>query len=259
VGNPFADTAYITDGRDFYRLADGGAEVMTEASTGAIEPMEGVFVYAVSAGEPMTFTTTAPSKKASRLVLNLTNSNNMIDRAIVRFGEGNMLPKFQLNENSTKVYIPQDGKDYAVVNAEAQGETPVNFRAEKNGTYTISFSSENVEFGYLHLIDNMTGNDIDLLATPSYSFEAKTTDYESRFRLVFATGAETETFTYFNGSEWVVNGNGTMQLVDMTGRVLSSENVNGVATVNTNKLSAGVYVMRLVNGNDVKTQKIVVK
>ena len=33
----------------------------------------------------------------------------------------------------------------------------------------------------------MTGNDIDLLSTPSYSFEARTTDYENRFKLVFAT------------------------------------------------------------------------
>ena len=31
------------------------------------------------------------------------------------------------------------------------------------------------------------------------------------------------------------------------------------ATLTTDNLSAGVYVMRLVNGNDVKTQKVVVR
>ena len=65
------------------------------------------------------------------------------------------------------------------------GEMPVNFKAEKNGSYTLSFTAENVELGYMHLIDNMNGNDIDLLQTPSYTFEANVSDSEGRFRLVF--------------------------------------------------------------------------
>jgi hypothetical protein len=39
---------------------------------------------------------------------------------------------------------------------------------------------------YLHLIDNLTGADVDLLQMPEYTFTAKTTDYASRFRLVFS-------------------------------------------------------------------------
>jgi len=125
-----------------------------------------------------------------------------------------------------------------------------------------------VEMNYLHLIDNMTGADIDLLQQPSYSFEARVNDYTSRFRLVFSAnngedGPSTgsATFAYYNGSEWVINNDGeaTMQLVDMMGRIISTQTVNNHATVNTNNLSQGVYVMRLVNGNDVKTQKIVVR
>jgi hypothetical protein len=52
-----------------------------------------------------------------------------------------------------------------------------------------------VSFSYLHLIDNMTGADVDLLPLlrgqgglnqpATYTFTAKTTDYESRFKLVF--------------------------------------------------------------------------
>ena len=38
----------------------------------------------------------------------------------------------------------------------------------------------------LHLIDNLTGKDINLLETPEYSFDAKATDNASRFKLVFA-------------------------------------------------------------------------
>ena len=63
---------------------------------------------------------------------------------------------------------------------------PLNFKAARNGEYTLSFKVENVDLEYLHLIDNLAGNDIDLLVTPTYTFEAKTSDYASRFRLVFS-------------------------------------------------------------------------
>jgi hypothetical protein len=257
VGNPFYD-AIASIGRDYYRMNSDHDGLIAGTVDETINAWEGIFVEAENPGEVLTFTPVFKGEKStnSAMVINLSQ-NSVIDRAIVRFG-GNSMTKFQLFENSTKLYIAQDGEDYAIVNSGNEGEMPVNFKAEKNGTYTISVNTENVSMDYLHLIDNMTGADIDLLANPSYTFNASTTDYASRFRLVFAA-AEVETFAYYNGSEWVVNGNGTMQLVDMMGRVLSSENVNGVATVNTNELSAGVYVMRLVNGNNVKTQKIVVK
>lgn len=265
VGNPFGTTAYLD--RDFYVMNEAGTEILTDACTGAVEAMQGVFVIAEEDGEPLTFTTEAP-EAAANVTLNLSqNRGAVIDRAIVRFGEGRQLPKFQLNTESTKLYIPQGNNDYAVVRSAAYGEMPVNFKAQNNGSYTISVNAENADANYLHLIDNMTGNDIDLLATPSYSFEAKTTDYASRFRLVFnITGVEentnsTEPFAFFNGSEWVISniGKATLQMVDLTGRILSSESISGNATVSTANLSTGIYLMRLVNGEKVKTQKIVVK
>ena len=264
VGNPFGQTAYID--RDFYAMNEDGSEIMTDASNGAVEAMQGFFVIAEEDGETLTFSTEAPNQSAN-LTMNLSQSRGaVIDRAIVRFNECRQLPKFQLNAESTKLYIPQGSKDYAVVRSNAQGEMPVNFKAQNNGIYTISVNAENVEVSYLHLIDNMTGTDIDLLANPSYSFESKTTDYTSRFRLVFnITGVEentnsTEPFAFFNGSEWVISnmGEATLQMVDLTGRILSSETINGNATINVNE-SKGIYMLRLVNGESVKVQKIMVK
>ena len=224
--------------------------------------MEGIFVVANTNGETMTFSTTAPAKRGSNLTLNLTDGGNLIDRAIVSFSESEQLPKFQLNRNSTKLYIPQDGKDYAVVCSEEMGAMPVNFKAEDNGTYTMNFSCENVGFAYLHLIDNKTGNDVDLLQTPSYSFEAKTTDYESRFKLVFATGdnSNDDNFAFFSNGSFVINNDGAaeLQVIDLMGRILSSETINGCANVNVNA-APGVYMLRLINGDNVKVQKVVVK
>ena len=226
--------------------------------------MEGVFVVAENDGETITFTPVVPEggDKSSQAVLDLSEGNELIDRAIVRFGHGRQLPKLQFDRNSSKLYIPQNGQDYAVVFSEEMGAIPVNFKAEDNGTYSLSFSCDNVSFAYLHLIDNLTGKDIDLLQTPSYSFEAKTTDYESRFKLVFATGdnSTNDTFAFFSNGSFVINNEGaaTLQVIDVTGRILSAESINGCANVNVNA-APGVYMLRLVNGDNVKVQKVVVK
>ena len=258
VGNPFGVEAYID--RPFYRMNEDGSELKSESETGSIGVMEGVFVHATQ-NETMTFTTTSNSK-GSMVALNLSKDRKVIDRAIVRFGEGKQLPKLQLDKNSTKLYISQDNKDYALVSAEEQGEMPVSFKAEDNGTYNLNFSSENVEFAYLHLIDNMTGTDVDLLQTPNYSFEAKTTDYESRFKLVFATGdnSKEDNFAFFSNGSFVINneGNATLQVIDVTGRIIKCESINGCANVNMNA-ALGVYMLRLINGDNVKVQKVVVR
>lgn len=263
VGNPFSQIAYIADERSFYTMNAQGNEIEPATST-SVESMEGIFVIAEEDGETMTFTTEEPNENKSMLTLNLSNGHNVIDRAIVRFGKGRQLPKFQLNTNHTKVYIPQDNKDYAVVKAEEMGEMPVSFKAESNGSYTLSFSNENVEFGYLHLIDNMTGNDVDLLSTPSYSFEARTTDYESRFKLVFTTICEdadgdNEVFAFYSDGNLIVNGEGTLQVIDMLGRQMFSRDIHSSFIIQHSSFPTGVYMLCLVNSENVKVQKVVVR
>jgi hypothetical protein len=112
----------------------------------------------------------------------------------------------------------------------------------------------------------MTGDDIDLLLTPSYTFNAKTYDYESRFRLVFVANGEdgpstgSASFAFFANGNLIISNEGraTLQVIDVNGRILSSEEINGSASKGINA-PAGVYVLRLINGENVKTQKIVVR
>ena len=274
VANPFVCNAYIKDATDniaaFYRMnADGDGYT---AATGAIAPMEGIFVKATASSQSFEFTRTAPDASTGNGQLNInlaqavTNrgEKGSTDNAIIRFGEGNTLEKFSFRANSTKVYIPQDGKDYAVVNAGKVGEIPVSFKAEKNGSYNLSFTSQEVSFSYLHLIDNLTGNDVNLLANPSYSFNAQTTDYASRFRLVFATGSSVDgdNFAFINTmgnlSIFGIEGTATVQVIDLLGHVLSSDTFSGSYEKKLN-VAPGVYMIRLINGDDVKVQKIVVR
>ena len=260
VGNPFAKTAYI-DG-EYYVMGEGGMNVIAATNPNeGIPAMEGCFVVATAPEQTVKFLTTAPNTTKATLALNLINGRNVVDRAIVRFGEGQQLPKFQLNSNSSKLYMPIEGNDYAVVYSGNVGEVFVGFKAAVNGNYTLVLNTENVTFNYLHLIDNLTGADVDLLQNPSYSFNARTTDYESRFKLVFATGVNNDdVFGFYSNGNWIINNDGDaiLQVVDVTGRIMSNEEIHGSFSKRI-EAAPGVYMLRLVKGNDVKVQKIVVE
>ena len=93
-----------------------------------------------------------------------------------------------------------------------------------------------------------------------------------RFRLVFratengddTTGAEGDSFAFIDAAGNIVitadvvgdAGTASLQVIDVMGRVVVSTDV--ARGVSTNGMTAGVYVLRLINGDDVKVQKIVV-
>ena len=286
IGNPFVCNAYVD--RAYYKMnLDGsGVEAVENYQANPIAPCTGIMVEADAAGT-VTFSKDAPEVSNNNGSLQIalaqanTRSNDRIDNAIVSFNEGNELEKFYFGTQNANIYIPQDGKDYAIADVgrdaarHVSTEIPINFKATENGEYTITVNPEGVEMDYLHLIDNMTGADIDLLhpetliagedpqsAAPSYTFRAKTTDYASRFKLVFAshnadastTGSETFAF-YSNGSWFIANeGRATLQVIDVMGRILSSETISGSIS-KTIDAAPGVYILKL---ND-KVQKIVIE
>jgi len=265
-GNPFVCDAYLnTESTEmaFYRMNATGDGF--ETATGAIHPLEGFFVQVTASGQTFTISREAPAQRG-QLNMNLSRNNKRLDNAIVIFGEGQNLDKWSFRENSSKVYMPMEDKDCAAVFTTGMGEIPVNFKAEENGTYTLGFTNQDVVFSYLHLIDNLTGNDVDLLANPSYCFEAKSTDYASRFKLVFSVCGDADgdnaPFAFINNGNIVIIGtdaDAVLQIVDMTGRVLVCRDASHASAISTNGMAPGVYVLRLINGDDVKTQKIVVK
>jgi hypothetical protein len=254
-----------------------GSALKTETETSAVAAMEGVFVQATDEVQTVTFEAqTRGGEQAAIAYANLMvvgDNGAVIDNAILRFDGGQTLEKFSFREGSTKIYFPQDGKDYAIACAESTGEMPVNFKASENGTYTISVNVDNVELGYLHLIDNLTGADVDLLTgwgdarhcVSTYTFNAKTSDYESRFRLVFVAKGEegpstgSDTFAYVSNGNIIVNGEGTLQVIDMLGHVLYTAEAHSAFRIPHSAFPFGVYVLRLIDGDNVRTQKIVVE
>ena len=280
VGNPFTENATLD--RSYYVMNAEGTGIEATAVDGAtpIAPCTGVLVQATAADQTVTFTKATTQQNASNnqggLHITLsqvvepgetslrgeTTKQSTLDNAIVSFNEGSQLGKFYFGEQNGNIYIPQGGEEYAIVCSDRQGEMPLCFKARENGSYTITVNPEGVTFGYLHLIDNLTGTDVDLFQTPTYTFTAKTTDYESRFKLVFSVCGDANDdneapFAFISNGNLIVNGEGILQVTDVTGRFLFTGNAR--RQVSTTGFTPGVYVLQLIDGKHIKTQKIVVE
>ena len=268
IGNPFTYNVYAD--RSYYVLnAEGTAlDPVAASEAEAITPCAGVMVKASSAGEVVGFSQVVPNRSKGNLKLTVSSSRRgaASDCAIISFNADDALAKFMFQGNGPRLSIPQEGSDYAIVTTDVKGELPVNFKAYEDGNYTISVSASHVDMNYLHLIDNLTGKEVDLLETPTYCFNARTTDYMSRFKLVFAVdgGPSTGsgTFAYFSDGDIVITNaevGATLQIVDVAGRIIDIREGDAMNRVSTRGMTPGVYVLRLVNGDNVRVQKMVVR
>lgn len=193
------------------------------------------------------------------------------DLAIVEFNRpevGGVQKIENLQNAEFKLYARFDGESYGLLfTPEDTERVPVFFKTPTSGTYTLSWSKYNGTFSRMRLIDNITGTDYDMLAHDHYTFQSYNTDYAARFYIVFSvTGVDenddnSTPLAYFNGSGWVVEGEGRLELVDMLGHVLYANNLSGERTVvHFDDFAAGMYMLRLVNSNKIlKVQKIVLE
>lgn len=249
-----------------------------------IHPHQGFFMYSASDNNQFSFTQSmATTEKEDgsyfrgdeqinyplvNLFARSQAGNN--DLAIIELNRpeigGATKMSFMTNANfELSAYL--DGQDYGLLfTPEGTEKVPVHFTTQEDGTYTLTWDTQNGVFTSLLLVDNMTGTITDMLRSDHYTFDAKTSDYASRFYLTYAcTGVEEVnegdgSFAFFDGSEWVVNGKGQLDIIDVTGRVLFSKRIaNEQNRVNLNNVAPGVYMMRVSDGKDTMVQKIVVR
>ena len=264
VGNPFTTPAYIN--RSYYKMNAEGTDIeaVNDFSNNSIPACIGVVVRATGDNETVTFTKAVPSAQAhdnGSLQMTLTKSGmrgeEMHDKAIVSFNAGTELGKYIFNEGHAKLYIPQAGADYAIAYSDRRGEMPLNFKAKELGTYTITLETdERASLQGVHLIDILACEDIDLSENPTYTFIGSPADRQARFIIRFngADNSGNSNFAYQNGDNLVITGEGTLQVFDVMGRMVMSQRVNGVQTIEKPS-QTGVYILKLKG----KTQKIVVR
>lgn len=272
LGNPFAHNIYkgaafngsIADAH--YTLNYHG-EWQVVTSDNPIKSGAGFLVQATEGANLTISKTNAQTRAAANSMLAVTVVNNVFeDVAYVSFNDGIGLEKIgHMNEYAPMVYIPGDFNNYAYATVEEDvTEVPVNFEAMTMGEYTIAVKAKNCEYETMILVDNLTGKETNLLKD-SYTFMATTTDDPDRFVIKLAKDAEVEdSFIYINNGELIfdnLSSDAIINVFDVLGRNVATFNNCGDTTfrVSTDLFADGVYMVRVIEGNNVKVQKMVIE
>ncbi|MBQ2187998.1 MAG: InlB B-repeat-containing protein [Bacteroidales bacterium] len=275
VGNPFthdielSDMTFVNAFDDgFYMLGEEDGEYkgkwIASTSTTKVAPTKAFLVQATGASASITINNNVPaatkgSNYANDNIMFVVKNAEYSDEAYVLFKKGHGLNKIEhRNAEIPMLYVISEGENYAI--ADMPDNTDVinlGFEAKTMGQYTISLKADG-QYSYMHLVDKLTGNDIDMLVEDSYTFVGTPNDRNDRFvlRLNYnAAGIDTESdiFAYQSGNDIMVSGEGELQVFDITGRKVMTTDINGVETING--MNRGVYIFRL----NEKTQKIVVR
>lgn len=270
LGNPFAfdmDWNKVTA----ENLVDGYAVITTDgnwsyATSGKIKTGDGFFVK-VTAENPI-LNYNVPALTRSRRADNESSFINII--ASSKVGKDNVIITFDgsdnegfdklesFNKNISEIYVKENKKRYGILNYDENiEEIELYFDAHKMGEYTIDAVS-NAGYTNVMLVDRLTGVETNLLES-SYTFQATTHDKRDRFVLKMSNDVVDDSFVYRSGNELIVNAKGKVQILDVMGRVVySSYIVDDNYRIDISAFNSAAYVIRIVNTNEVKTQKIVI-
>ena len=286
IGNPFPhviykgcggaiDNASLASG--YYKLANSGAwEVCTYED--AIQPGQGIMVKTIAVTELSVAKSNVVSSSESggaksfvpSLDLNVSGTSGS-DRAVVYFSRGIGLDKMSnFAVNTPALYIRQDGKDFAIAHFSQEVETmDLMFKNIQSGMFTFSVSINDTSFNYLHLVDRITGTNVDMLQQSNYTFHAAGNENEDRFMLEFKveTGVEeleaSEVMVYPNPT----TARFTVEATEMThvsvfntlGQVVYEANCEGnVTEINLSNVETGIYMVRIDTKTGSVTKRITV-
>ena len=274
IGNPFAHDItfahlnHTSLAQGFYVLEGDGSWVARD-NDGVIRSFQGALIQVGVGGNELTVNKEVAQSRSKgedngSLAINVSNSKYS-DIAYVSFNEGLGLTKIShRNAEVPMVYVPVDGKNYAVATMNQDvTEIPVSFEAKTMGEYTISVEAQDCEFATMTLIDRLTGNEANLLLE-DYTFIAKSNDNTERFVIRLATESMNSTidnFAYISNNELYIScssDNAVVEIYDVLGRPVASYDVNKSANISTENFTNGIYIIRLVEENDVKVQKILI-
>ena len=291
IGNPFTYDIGWGPGQAISSpiLANGYYTLGTDGSwnskTGNSEPIKagtGILVQFVQDETTGTVTGTVtinatPYSQATQTrasvneSLSITVANEKYnDVAHINFGndsEKGLRKIAHMNDDIQMVYVPVNGINYAIANVdENASEVPVSFETYVMGKYTISVKANNIH-DEVYLLDKVTGEKIDIL-NEDYTFVTTSSGKADRFSLLFVNNDEEDsdttnpTFAYLNNGEIIISdieGSGDVKIYDVMGRLVIAENANGSAKISTESLTNGLYIINLIDGDGIKTQKIAIK
>ena len=165
------------------------------------------------------------------------------------------------NKDISTVYVMEYGTQYGIVNRDADvEEVEFCFDAKKIGYYTISVTP-NGDFSSVSLYDRIEDVETDMMTGKGYRFfTMNSEDNYNRFVLRFSKKSDLEdgNFVYQSGDELVIDADGLVQVMDVMGRIIYSGEQSGINRVNIGGMKNSACVVRNINNNEVRTQKIVI-
>ena len=186
------------------------------------------------------------------------------DNVVINFaGQSEGFNKLQnFNDEIATVFVANNGRRYGIANVDENvAEVELSFVASQMGNYSISLDV-NGEFETVTLVDRFTGIETNMLLEDEYNFTATSNDSQNRFVVRLTNGQQTtdnSQFVYQSGEELILSIEGTVQIIDMLGRVVySNEHSNGSNRINVSEFNNAAYVVRVVNEEGVKSQKVVI-
>lgn len=268
LGNPFTfNMKWNNDNIAASGLVEGYAVVTTAggytyATTGEIKVGDGFFVKVEGDAPSLTYTANTRGRNKDNNYINLIASGKAgQDNVIINFADNgrdgfDKLENF--NKNIAEIYVKENESRYGILNySEDVEEINIYFNAKQMGYYTIN-ALTNADFANVTLVDRLTGVETNIL-TDSYTFQAMADDAPDRFILRMNRQVESESFVYRSGEELIINAEGSVQIIDVMGRIVySNEIVNDNHRVNIGSLKNAAYIVRVVSANEVKTQKVVI-
>ena len=282
IGNPYAHNIYKGRGAaideetlvmGYYTLSNDGVWGAKVSDNEPITPCQSILVKTIEEGNiSIKKTDSAPSNDAEDDMISISVANDYYeDVAYIVFNADNGLEKIShKNTDAPMVYVPINSVNYAVASVDMRiREIPISFEANTMEECSIKIMVGNNKYDYVYLVDNYTGETVDMLSSNEYEFVATTNDVE-RFtlRLQEINSVEEKCcdalFTYINNDGLIiedVSEKTVIQIFDILGHPVMTVNgcVDDKQILSLEQFQSGLYMVRKIDGRDVMTQKIIIR
>ncbi|NPV36163.1 MAG: hypothetical protein HPY80_05795 [Bacteroidales bacterium] len=222
------------------------------------------------------------SSPVNTLRVDVSNSANFYtDALVIRYTEGATAQydasfdarKLSGLTDAPEIWCPGDVPTSlnSLPSIEQQPEVTIAFKPAAPTMHTLSFSGiESFDYtGPIMLTDLVTGSRIDIRSQATYEYMASPTDPENRFKLTFASVGIDEPQALNGVNAWYQDGAIRLaqlpatpcqaELYSTDGKLLLSARVMPTQNHIPVSLKSAVYILRLLDGNQVRNIKFIVK
>ncbi len=278
-----------------YNQSAGAYQVFDGTDNGVVPTFTPMLIEVTTNNSSITLKNNARTTDSLLNYFNKTSLPNFVQVQVTDAKGNTDKVKFYTDENATNGYDVMDGNKrlnfiapnlYFVLegkkaNKEVWNTLPqeneavqLSFEAKTAGTYTFSFSNENMEPNISVELEDKLSEARHDITNGNYTFAHDLTNGNNRFALHFVkkSGVSVEEVTEnpvyvgSTGNTVTINApntaNYTVEIMDLLGRTVQAPVActgNQIQTITINGISAGYYLVK-VNGNNIyKTAKVFLK